>query len=225
MKIAVFQNFFGQDNHFKLFKANSLNTLMYCNKYSYDYLNFTNNIDTSRPHSWSRFLIGKKILPLFDYVFFLGADCVIMNFEIKLESLIDQNFDFGICEDPNGPATDGFWMKNCDFCFKLLDEIYSKLQFKDHGWREQMAFDNTIFSDSPNDSCNMTSKTLKEEYKNKIKLINFKKFGSHPNFFEKEDFMLNTPGYRPENKHEPFMDSSKFIPEKNGKIFKERFED
>jgi hypothetical protein len=65
----------------------------------------------------------KDALSECDWLWFMGADTLIMNHTINVESLIDTNYDFIIGQDYNGINNDVFFLRNCPESFKFIEEV------------------------------------------------------------------------------------------------------
>lgn len=120
----------------------------YCAKHGYDFVFITESLDTSRPHAWSKIKLIQQILSNYRWVFWTDADALIMNSEIRLESLIDENYSLIITGDPFSPYCTGhFLLKNCDWSFALLNNIYTRTETINHNWWEQKAFVDAVEQD------------------------------------------------------------------------------
>ena len=116
------------------------NRLEYCRAHRYAFHPFTNTFD-SRPAAWSKL---KIILNIFkednpDWVLWTDSDAVIKNKNIKIEDLIDNNFDLIISKDGFTYNTGIFLIKNTDASKKFLNECIEKEQYVGHPWEEQAA--------------------------------------------------------------------------------------
>lgn len=71
------------------------NKKAYCEKHGYDFFCGTEILDPERPIPWSKILFIKEILKNSSYrwIFWTDADSLIMNFDIPLESLIDDHYE------------------------------------------------------------------------------------------------------------------------------------
>ena len=73
-----------------------------------------------------------------DWVWVTGCDSMITNFNIKLESIIDNAFHFIIAKDQNGINMDSFLIRNSPEGIDFLKFIASNYDaYKDHTWAEQ----------------------------------------------------------------------------------------
>jgi hypothetical protein len=111
----------------------------YAKLHGYHLLNGNPEIDRSRPVAWSKILAVKRYLDHppassggpYDYLFYIDMDAVIMNPEIKLESLISvggKGSDFIMTEDWNGLNTGVWFVKNTLWSKKFLELAWNQSQ-------------------------------------------------------------------------------------------------
>jgi len=102
------------------------------NKYYYAIQ--SEGLDKSRPTSWSKpFLARKYLEDGYDWIWCIDADVMIMNYEIKLESIVDDNYDVLITcynNDINHLNTGSIIYKNSEWTKKFLDEIYDSSKYE-----------------------------------------------------------------------------------------------
>ena len=120
----------------------------YCQKHNYDfqyyrpyYLNKDNyeihncidpNTNQKRHASWSKLLTTQKVLELnYDYVVYIDSDCIFKNFDIKIESYIENNLNvnmFFLHNKPfsldNRPCAGFYICKTCDETKKTIKNWY-----------------------------------------------------------------------------------------------------
>ena len=103
----------------------------YCQKHNYYLHYFTSNVDNSNQildkSYFARYPFIKKHLPNYDWVFWIDADCLVMNFFKKLESYIDNDYSIILDKSVLSPVPccqsgHGFF-KNNKFSINLLNEI------------------------------------------------------------------------------------------------------
>jgi galactosyl transferase GMA12/MNN10 family len=123
-------------------KYSELNKLPYAKKHGYDVIIYHQLLDTSRPAAWSKIVAIQKHLKKYDWIFWSDADSLIMNNDIKVETLIDDNYDLIITREKGRTTlnTGSFLIKNTAWSHALLRDIYAQTQFMHHGWWEQAAF-------------------------------------------------------------------------------------
>jgi hypothetical protein len=84
------------------------NIKLYCEKHNYTlWIDTQQDLDNNRYSAWQKIKTSINILKNhnFKWLFFMDVDCLIMNSDIKLESLIDDEYSF-IVPQHNIPAED-----------------------------------------------------------------------------------------------------------------------
>lgn len=116
----------------------------YCARQGYDFIYLENSLDESRPVPWTKILLMQKVLQSgkYDWVFWTDADSIFTNFNIRLESFIDNDYDFIVSRDFNNINTGNFFLKFGKNSRNLLRMIYAQTQYINHPWWENEA---TIF--------------------------------------------------------------------------------
>jgi hypothetical protein len=67
----------------------------YCELHNYQlHIDYQDVFNNGRPPQWRKIQAAMEILPHYDWVFFLDADCLIMNSDIKLESCFYNYYNF-----------------------------------------------------------------------------------------------------------------------------------
>jgi hypothetical protein len=129
---------------------------------------YQNEADTPHPLSFYGFKKIYHLQKIFnednpDWVWVTGCDSLITNFNIKLESIIDENFHFIIAKDVNGINMDSFLVRNSQEGRSFIDLIASSYEkYKDHPLAEQgCVIDNLV------------------EFNNIIKIVHQKTFNSY----------------------------------------------
>lgn len=117
----------------------------YCQQNGYDFIIGDRDVyDKTRPIAWSKIKMLQKYLPKYDYVFCSDADVILMNWDIKLEDLIDSylgvNNKILVTHDWQSINTGNIILKNSPEIINLLENIYRQKQFMNHNWWEQQAF-------------------------------------------------------------------------------------
>jgi hypothetical protein len=77
-----------------------------------------------------------------EWIWWLDCDAIVTNFHIKLESIIDNQYDIIMASDWNGINCGSFLVRNSDRGKAWLDMIYSFRdvpRYKNHKWPEQAA--------------------------------------------------------------------------------------
>lgn len=101
---------------------------------------YNESLDKNRKTHWSKVIALSNHLEEYDWLFWLDSDALIMNTDIRLESLIDDQFDLIIARDCNGYVNTGsFLIKNSpwskEFLVQWYDEKYKNGfgRFQDNG--------------------------------------------------------------------------------------------
>jgi len=141
MKIAILTLVVG-DDYIKRMHYSNLSKKEYCKKHSYTFIDDTSIIDKSRPIAWSKILLIKKYLHLFDYVVWIDADAMILNMEHKIEDKIHFTEKKDICVTTvSGMINTGVMIiKNSLNSLKILENVYSREEFIHDGNWEQSSF-------------------------------------------------------------------------------------
>ena len=124
------------------------NVQSYCRKNGYDFI-FSDDMDTSRPLQWSKIKGLQEHLHKYKWLFWIDADCVVMDDTRKLEDLIQDGYDFITVSEPIVPDTktqDGmsphsghFLIRNTPLMHTLLKDTWN-LEYVEDG-REQIHID------------------------------------------------------------------------------------
>lgn len=113
----------------------------YCELHGYDFYYADNLIDPSRSPLWGKILLLAKVMEnsKYNWVFWSDADSLIMNFDKRLEDLIDENYNLILTADFNGINSGQFFLKNCDWSRQFLEDTYSHTEFLHDPTAEQNA--------------------------------------------------------------------------------------
>jgi mannan polymerase II complex MNN10 subunit len=112
----------------------------YANKHGYTLVDGSDMLDRSRPPSWSKIRAvqrlfgwienGSSVEEPCDWVFWMDADTVIMNSDIRLESMLPDNSDFLASQDTRRTVNAGAWMiRNSDWSRQFLQEWWNMDSF------------------------------------------------------------------------------------------------
>lgn len=101
------------------------NRQSYCDRHGYTLINANNLVNYSRPASWSKLEALQYHFTEynFDYIFYLDMDGIIMNEELRLETIIDateRKYDFIVTSDQNGFNVGTFIAKNTPWTLNFL---------------------------------------------------------------------------------------------------------
>ena len=124
------------------------NVESYCRKNGYDFI-FSDDMDTSRPLQWSKIKGLQEHLHKYQWLFWIDADCVIMDDTKKLEDFIQDDYEFITVseetvpdtqtDDKQSPHTGHFLIKNTPTMHALLEDTWN-LKYVEEG-REQVHID------------------------------------------------------------------------------------
>ena len=108
----------------------------YCQKQGYDFIYCEETLDASRHPAWSKILLALTALqnPSYKWVVWIDADTLIMNYDIRLEDIIDEQYNFLITADHNSISSGVFFIRNCDWSIQLLKNAYQRTGLPDE-WR------------------------------------------------------------------------------------------
>lgn len=127
MKIAVCGVSIGEDYNKKQWVKNALeNHRMYCEKHNYDYILRT-KAKTDRISTWDKINLIQETMDdnKYDILFWMDTDSVFTNFDIKIESLIDNEHDFYFSSDTLLINAGHFIFKNTDWSKEQLKNIWN----------------------------------------------------------------------------------------------------
>lgn len=127
MKIAVVSMCIG-DRYQRIWKAAIKSKEIYCKIHNYEFIYIDDSLDTNRKAHWTKVKAIQNNLAKYDWVFYSDADAQIMNFDIKLESIIEKysNNNFLIITKDKCEINSGnFLIKNCPDSFNFLNDVYS----------------------------------------------------------------------------------------------------
>jgi hypothetical protein len=128
----------------------------YCTKNGYDFrpkfFDFhyeKSYIDPNRPFGINNFSVGwEKIFFVLDllkenkyeWIFWLGCDTLITNYNTKLEDVVDNNYHFMIAYDCNDWNADSFLIRNSKEGIEYFEYLASVIdKYRQHVWQEQQA--------------------------------------------------------------------------------------
>ena len=104
----------------------------YCEKHGYHLFDESENLDTTRPPSWSKVVAARRLLTQehCDWVFWMDADTVIMNSNQRVQDFLPETQDFVIAPEKRGGYNAGVWViKNTPWSIRFLDEWYAMESF------------------------------------------------------------------------------------------------
>lgn len=131
-----------------------------------------------RPAAWSKLPLILKLMSDYEWIFWSDADSVITNPYIKLESLIDNNYEFIVTNDQNGMNTGEFIIKSTEETWRFLRDSWERTQFINNGCWEQSAM-GQLLNENPN--------------RIRTKILPQKTMNSYPYIWTKDDFICHAP--------------------------------
>lgn len=173
-----------------------LNKADYAKRHNYKCFLYTDSLDTSRKTQWSKIIAIQKHLNDFNWIFWTDADALVMNKNIKLESLIDERFDIIITKDYNHINTGNFLIKNSDWSKEFLKLLYNPVylqsnigqQSKPEWLNDNWAFIR-LYDDLPH-----LRKRIKIIPQRKMNSYSCKSPGKIDALYQKGDFILHIVG-------------------------------
>lgn len=167
-----------------------LNKQLYSSLHGHDYYLGLKSLDSSRHPAWSKIILLQDVLKNKNYswVFWTDADSLIMNKDIKLETMVDNNYDLIITADWNGMNTGQFFVKNNDWSLSLLERVYARKDLLNHQFFEQQGI-------------------VEESIGGRVKIVPRSTFNSYgfwipPEYkifdYKEGDFLIHFPGVRAE---------------------------
>ncbi len=124
------------------------NKKVYCEKWGYDALAMTSGFQLPVQHisfERSNYIADLLESGQYDWIHAVGCDTMITNFNIKLEDLIDDDFDFVIATDCYNINNDSFLARASDTTIKWLRNTVSLYEsYINAKWLDQSAMIDTI---------------------------------------------------------------------------------
>ena len=122
------------------------NKKLYAQKWGYDTYTVTDGFANLGDIAWAR---TRKVVELlesgYDWVHAVGCDTMITNFNIRLEDLIDDDYDFVIAVDCYNINNDSFLARATPTTINWLRHVYSlREQYANSKWYDQSAMIDTI---------------------------------------------------------------------------------
>lgn len=187
------------------------NKRIYCERHGYQFFKKTNGF-SGKNLGFEKLIVIRDILLNndLDWIYWCGADTMITNYSIKLEDLIDDNYNFIISCDVWDWNADSFLIKNDKKSIAFLDKIISKYDEyidKDHNAK----FQNAYLKDGCRikwgeqaaiiEECkgNFFSHDIKPEYLNFIKEVPQKTMNSYLYFYYPTSFHQKGLDYKGRN--------------------------
>jgi glycosyltransferase involved in cell wall biosynthesis len=177
------------------------NKQQYADRHGYDVIVDGDVIDETRPTSWSKLLAMRKYLPYYDYLFYVDADTLVTNPELKLEDIVDYGYDQILAADRNG-LNCGVWLiRNTPWSLWFLDEMWAQTQLVNpqtfvlfHYEQRAMhyLYQSKVWTASVKQPAYQQANTVRA----RTKVINACVFNSYPAWYRKDDFIVHLAGLK-----------------------------
>ena len=177
----------GYNPHFELSKITTPTFEQYCKIHNYDFC--CRNVDFNRL-GWAKLDIFLEESDKYDWIFYVECDSMLMNETIRLENLIDNNYELIISKTNRTEYvelnTGPMLMKCSEWNRIFFDEILNNKNYQSNLAAEQSALMNEV--------------NTNENIKKKIKLVELRYFNSlyhqwHPYVnFKIGDFITHSAG-------------------------------
>ena len=181
--------------------ASIANKQAYADKHGYDVILDGSIIDETRPTSWSKLLAMRKYLPYYDFLFYVDADTLVLNFDIKLEDIVDYGYDQLLAADRNG-LNCGVWLiRNTPWSLWFLDEMWAQSQLVNPSTfvlfhYEQRAmhylYQSMVWRKAVKQPAYMQANTIRA----RTKVVNSCVFNSYPAWLKQGDFIVHLAGIK-----------------------------
>lgn len=179
MKIGVVNYF--DTNYDEVGAISVPNKEAYTKRHGYDYLLSHEAIDPTRPASWNKLRIIMEHIQDYDWLWWNDTDTLIMNPEIKLESLVDPAYPIIVGSDNWGINCGNFFVQNTPSTRDILNEWWNKDDEIEHPWWEQRAL--------------MELLRTRPEWSNRVKVLPEAAMNSHLQHYEEGDFLIHFAGF------------------------------
>jgi hypothetical protein len=126
------------NSFWELMQYSAPNKLEYCLKWKLKfYMDYCNKDDVNDKSSYERQTVILDAFKRCDWVWFMGADTIIMNQTIDVRQYIDDNYDFIIAHDVNGLNNDSCFYKNTPDTVEFINKTMHHLSHQPNDWFAQ----------------------------------------------------------------------------------------
>jgi len=127
-------------NQKDLLDISAPNIKSYCEAYNYKFDFFDTNLSPWTKSNWSRFPFLKskfnELSPKLDWILWLDADCLIMDYKFDAKSFIDEKYFCVLGKsllDPEPKCNTGvMWLKNCNQTFDFINKVIEASHTNDY---------------------------------------------------------------------------------------------
>ena len=164
--------------------------MQYAEAWGYSFHKFGRSDEKRNPH-WSKIPAILSVLHLYDYVWWVDLDSVIMDHTIPLESIIDPRYDVIFTNDHNGLNSGSFIVRNTDWSRGFFANVWTRTNNRFPWPGEQGAILDALGDTYLRNHCKMIHYHWMNDFH----------FPSRKNIFRDLDFfLLHFPGNSPEMK-------------------------
>jgi hypothetical protein len=154
------------------------NKRAYCERHGYAF-HCPREGKSDRPPSWEKLLVLADATRESEWAWWIDADAIVTNPEIRLESLIVPGRDMVVAADVNGLNCGVFGLRSCPWSRLLLADAWACDQFINHEWWEQAAIRHLL-----RDPDRMA----------RVEVIEQRRMNAYPDTWQPGDFILHLPG-------------------------------
>jgi hypothetical protein len=99
----------------------------YAQIHGYRFVEHRSLLDITRHPAWNKIMAVRKAMSASraQWILWVDADAVIMNYEHRIEDLIEEGCDLIFGSDFNGLNSAVFLARNCEWCRQFFDAVYS----------------------------------------------------------------------------------------------------
>jgi hypothetical protein len=182
------------------FYISILNKKFYCEKNNYTFVNYNERM-SKRHCPWDKILCLIKTINWFDYIIWIDADAIINNIDIKFEDIINENpeKDLLICKDPCFSVSAPHCMINTGVMIFKNSKI--SIDLLNDTWNIQNDYsieklDKYSYEGYPHEQGALANLLRTKKYENCFYLYEQAKFNTHPNYYNKNTFIVHYMGSR-----------------------------
>lgn len=132
--------------HRELLAQSAPTIAAYAARHGWSVVLTSEDLEPSRPASWSKVKLIQELMPQYDYVFWVDADAIIVDLDRDLLAEVGDDADAWFARHPQAYDADAavlnagvFLVRSSTFAEELLQAMWSAEQFIDHNWWENAA--------------------------------------------------------------------------------------
>ncbi|GAB4815417.1 hypothetical protein N2152v2_002463 [Parachlorella kessleri] len=119
-------------------RLSELNKQRYAQLHGYQ-LHILPPADSSRHPAWSKIPAALSLLPLYDWLWLVDADTLVMTPAVPLAAFIDDHYDMVLTRDCNNINTGSWLIRNSQWTEAMLATTYARPDAEPRAWWEQAA--------------------------------------------------------------------------------------